>query len=138
MSAFADSRRAACPMLAFPVPAGFPSPATDYVEAHLSLDSHLIDHPEATFFIRVAGGSMVGHGIHDGDILVVDRSRDPTDHSIVIAVIDGCFTVKQICRVPEGWLLRSQGGGHGDILVGIEQELSVWGVVRWAIHKIAT
>ena len=137
MSAFADSRRAACPMLAFPVPAGFPSPATDYVEAHLSLDSHLIDHPEATFFIRVAGGSMVGHGIHDGDILVVDRSRDPTDHSIVIAVIDGCFAVKQICRVPEGWLLRSQGGGHGDILVGTEQELSVWGVVRWAIHKIA-
>ena len=137
MSGFSDSRRAACPMLAHPVPAGFPSPAADYVEAHLSLDSHLIDRPEATFFIRAAGGSMSGHGIHDGDLLIVDRSRAPVDRSIVIAVIDGCFTVKQMCRVPEGWLLRASGAGHGDILVGPEQELAVWGVVRWAIHKIA-
>jgi DNA polymerase V len=126
-----------CPLLAHPVPAGFPSPATDYVETRLSLDEHLIEQEEATFFVRVKGNSMVGFGIHDGDLLVVDRSHEPGDHSVVIAVVDGQFMVKQVCRVPEGVLLRSNGPGHGDVLVGPDQELSVWGVVRWAIHKVA-
>ena len=126
-----------CPLLARPVPAGFPSPATDYVETRLSLDKHLIEHEDATFFVRVQGNSMVGFGIHDGDLLVVDRSRDPGDRSVVIAVVDGQFMVKQACRVPEGVLLRSSGPGHGDILVGPEQELAVWGVVRWAIHPVS-
>ena len=125
-----------CPLLAQPVPAGFPSPATDYVETRLSLDAHLIEQEEATFFVRVQGNSMVGFGIHDGDLLVVDRSRKPDDRSVVIAVVDGQFMVKQACRVPEGVLLRSSGPGHGDILVGEEQELSVWGVVTWALHKV--
>lgn len=125
-----------CPLLAQHVPAGFPSPATDYVETRLSLDEHLIEQEEATFFVRVQGNSMVGFGIHDGDLLVVDRSREPADHSVVIAVVDGQFMVKQVCRVPEGVLLRSSGPGHGDIFVGADQELSVWGVVRWAIHKV--
>jgi hypothetical protein len=87
-----------CPLLARPVPAGFPSPATDYVETRLSLDKHLIEHEDATFFVRVQGNSMVGFGIHDGDLLVVDRSRDPGDRSVVIAVVDGQFMVKQACR----------------------------------------
>lgn len=125
-----------CPLLAQPVPAGFPSPATDYVETRLSLDEHLVEHEEATFFVRVEGNSMVGFGINDGDLLVVDRSRQPGDRCVVIAVVDGQFMVKQACRVPEGVLLRSSGPGHGDILVGPEQEFSVWGVVRWAIHKV--
>ena len=86
--------------------------------------------------MRVQGNSMVGFGIHDGDLLVVDRSREPDDRSVVIAVVDGQFMVKQVCRVPEGVLLRSSGPGHGDIFVGADQELSVWGVVRWAIHKV--
>jgi len=124
-------------LLARPVPAGFPSPATDYIETRLSLDRHLIEHEDATFFVRVQGNSMVGFGIHDGDLLVVDRSRDPGDRSVVIAVVDGQFMVKQACRVPEGVLLRSSGPGHGDILVGPEQELAVWGVVRWAIHLVS-
>jgi DNA polymerase V len=67
------------PLLAKPVPAGFPSPAADYYEERLSLDEHLIEHQEATFFIRVQGHSMTGFGIHDGDLLVVDRALDPQD-----------------------------------------------------------
>ena len=126
-----------CPLLAQPVPAGFPSPATDYVETRLSLDEHLIEQEDATFFVRVQGNSMTGFGIHDGDLLVVDRSREPGDRNVVIAVVDGQFMVKQVCRVPDGVLLRSNGSGHGDILVGSEQELVVWGVVRWAIHKVS-
>lgn len=124
------------PLLSVPVPAGFPSPATDFTEDSLNLDEHLIEHEEATFFVRVTGHSMTGFGIHDGDLLVVDRSCPPVDRQIVVAVIDGAFTVKQLCRIPDGVLLRSHGSGHGDILVSEEQQLTVWGVVRWAIHRV--
>lgn len=130
------SRAYRYPLLSQPIPAGFPSPASDYVEDQLSLDEHLIEHQEATFFVRVSGHSMTGFGIHDEDLLVVDRSAHPADRSIVIAVIDGQFTIKQLCRIPDGVLLRSGGSGHGDILVGPDQELSVWGVVRWSIHRV--
>jgi len=124
------------PVLARPVPAGFPSPAADFVEARLNLDEHLIEHGEATFFVRVSGHSMTGFGICDGDLLVVDRAIDPVDRSVVIAVVDGKFTVKQLCRLPDGILLRANGQGHGDILIGSGQELTIWGVVRWAIHAV--
>jgi DNA polymerase V len=124
------------PILATPVPAGFPSPAADFVEDRLNLDEHLIEHREATFFVRVTGQSMTGFGIHDGDLLVVDRAVDAADRSVVIAVIDGEFTVKQLCRIPAGVLLRASGKGHGDILIGPDQDLTIWGVVRWAIHRV--
>lgn len=124
------------PLLSVSVPAGFPSPATDFTEDSLNLDDYLIEHQEATFFVRVTGNSMTGFGIHDGDLLVVDRSKIPADRQIIIAVIDGAFTVKQLCRIPAGVLLRSHGSGHGDILVSEDQELTVWGVVRWAIHRV--
>jgi DNA polymerase V len=88
------------PLLSVPVPAGFPSPATDFTEDSLNLDEYLIEHQEATFFVRVTGNSMTGFGIHDGDLLVVDRSKAPADRQIIIAVIDGAFTVKQLCRTP--------------------------------------
>jgi DNA polymerase V len=125
-----------CPVLAKAVPAGFPSPAQDYTEGRLSLDEHLIAHPEATFFVRVAGNSMTGFGIHNGDLLVVDRSLEPTDHRIVVAVIDGEFTIKQLCRIPSGVLLRSSGDGR-DIFVTGDQQLEVWGVVTSSIHTVA-
>ncbi|MFA7268276.1 MAG: translesion error-prone DNA polymerase V autoproteolytic subunit [Sterolibacterium sp.] len=125
-----------CPMLIKPVPAGFPSPADDYAEGRIDLNQHLIAQPEATFLVRVAGDSMVGFGIHDGDTLVVDRSAKPTDRSIVVAVVDGEFTVKQLCRLPVGYLLRAGSSAHRDILVGEEQQLSVWGVVRWSLHPL--
>jgi len=138
MSSFrvAPHRLPRYPLLSVAVPAGFPSPATDFSEDSLCLDDYLIEHQEATFFVRVAGHSMTGFGIHDGDLLVVDRAIPPADRQIVVAVIDGAFTVKQVCRLPHGVLLRSHGSGQGDILVGPEQELTVWGVVRWAIHKV--
>lgn len=124
------------PLLAKAVPAGFPSPAADFVEAHLDLNEHLVEHHEATFFVRVSGHSMTGFGIHDGDLLIVDRAVDPAERSIVIAVIDGEFTVKQLCYLPEGVLLRAGASGYSDILVGSEQDLSLWGVVRWVIHRV--
>lgn len=124
------------PLLAKAVPAGFPSPADDYAEERIDLNEHLVDHKEATFFVRVQGDSMIGFGIHDGDLLVVDRSVSPLDRSVVIAVVDGEFTVKQLCRLPEGFLLRAGSSPHADILVNDDQSLTVWGVVRWSIHKV--
>jgi DNA polymerase V len=78
------------------VPAGFPSPAADYEEDKLDLNKHLIRHPAATFFVRSIGDSMLGAGIHCGDLLVVDRSLEPRDRSVVIAAVNGELTVKRI------------------------------------------
>lgn len=124
------------PLLATPVPAGFPSPADDYVEGRIDLNRHLITHKEATFFMRVAGDSMTGFGIHDGDLLVVDRAVKASDRSIVIAVLEGDFTVKQLCHAPQGCVLRAGNSDYPDIRVGAEQALTIWGVVRWSIHEV--
>ncbi|MFN2369128.1 MAG: LexA family protein, partial [Desulfurivibrionaceae bacterium] len=83
------------PLYAGGVSAGFPSPAEDYIEQHLDLNELLIRRPAATFFVRVNGDSMTGAGINHGDILIVDRSVEPAGGKIVIAVIDGEFTVKR-------------------------------------------
>jgi len=84
------------PLFLSSVKAGFPSPADDFVETRLDLNEYLIDHPEATFFVRVSGDSMIRAGIHTGDILIVDRSLEPKNNDIVIAIIDGEFTVKRL------------------------------------------
>ncbi|MGA7595878.1 MAG: translesion error-prone DNA polymerase V autoproteolytic subunit [Gallionella sp.] len=118
------------------VPAGFPSPADDYVEQRLSLDAHLIQHRESTFFMRVSGNSMRGHGIFDGDLLVVDRALPVTHGCVVIAVLDGEFTVKQLLHTPDGRVLRAAHPDYPDMLIKPEQDFSVWGVVNWNIHKV--
>lgn len=86
------------PILSVPVSAGFPSPADDYLQSELNLQDALIHHPVATFFMRVEGDSMTGCGIFSGDLLVVDRSVDPVEGAVVIAVLDGEFTVKRFRR----------------------------------------
>jgi len=118
------------------VPAGFASPADDYVEQRLSLDAHLIQHRESTFFMRVSGDSMRGRGIFDGDLLVVDRALPVTHGCVVIAVLDGEFTVKQLLHTPDGRVLRAAHPDYPDMLIKPEQDFSVWGVVNWNIHKV--
>lgn len=118
------------------VPAGFPSPADDHVEQRLSLDEHLIQHRESTFFMRVSGESMHGLGIYDGDLLVVDRALPATHGSVVIAVLDGEFTVKQLLHTPAGQVLRAAHPAYPDTLIRHEQDFSVWGVVSWNVHKL--
>ena len=76
--------------------AGFPSPAEDHVDVSLNLNDYLVKHPSSTFYIYVKGDSMIGSGIYDGDLMVVDRSLDPKSNNVVVAVIDGEFTVKKI------------------------------------------
>lgn len=125
------------PLLARAVPAGFPSPADDYVSGRISLDAYLIQHQEATFFLHVSGDSMRGLGIFDGDLLVVDRALQAVHESVVIAVVDSEFMVKQLLHTPHGYVLRSANPAYRDIVVGAEQELTIWGVVRWAIHRVS-
>lgn len=118
------------------IPAGFPSPADDYVEQRISLDDHLIQRRESTFFMRVAGESMRGFGIFDGDLLVVDRARPATHGCVVIAVVDGEFTVKQLLRTPDGQILRAAHPDYSDIHIKPEQDFAIWGVVSWNVHKL--
>jgi len=118
------------------VPAGFPSPADDYVEQRINLDEHLIQHRESTFFMRVAGDSMRGLGIFDEDLLVVDRALTAVHGCVVIAVLDGEFTVKQLLHTPSGKVLRAAHPNYLDQHIKPEQDFSIWGVVSWNIHKI--
>jgi len=132
----AAAPQATGPLLARAVPAGFPSPADDYVAGRISLDAYLVQHREATFFLQVAGDSMQGLGILDGDLLVVDRALPPLHESVVIAVIDGAFTVKQLLHTPLGYVLHAANPAYADIEIGEDQELQIWGVVRWALHRL--
>ena len=84
------------PVFTVSVSAGFPSPADGHMEGHLDLNNHLIKHPAATFFVRVSGDSMIGAGINDGDLIIVDRSLEAKDGDVVLAVVNSEFTVKRI------------------------------------------
>lgn len=116
--------------------AGFPSPADDYVCDTLDLNEHLIPHREATFFVRAKGHSMIGAGIQDNDLLVVDRSLNPVHRSIVIAVIDGEFTVKRLSKRAGKIKLLAENPEYAPIELQEGQELQVWGVVTSVIHQL--
>lgn len=117
------------PLFGHKVSAGFPSPADDYIEGRLSLDEHLIQHKDSTFFVRAKGQSMTGAGIFDGDLLVVDKSLNPTSGDIVIAVIDGDLTVKRLSIIGGKVILKPENPRYKDIEFKDEQELQIWGVV---------
>jgi len=118
------------------VPAGFPSPAGDYMEGKLDLNQHLVKHPAATFFVRVTGDSMIEKGIHSGDLLIVDRSLDPKDGSIVIVVLDGEHTVKQLEKRKGKLRLLSANKNYEPMEVSERQSFEIWGVVTNVIHPL--
>nr|WP_103027168.1 translesion error-prone DNA polymerase V autoproteolytic subunit [Salinibacter altiplanensis] len=125
------------PLFQSRVPAGFPSPADDHVEASLDLSRELIEKEEATFFVRVAGDSMTEAGIHDGDILVVDRSVEPAGGSVVVAALDGDLTVKRY-EMRSGYpYFMPEAEGYDPIPIEEGQELVVWGVVQHVIHEVS-
>ena len=124
------------PLYASTVQAGFPSPADDYIEQQLDLNQHLIKHPTATFFVRAAGNSMVGAGIHSGDILIVDRSLNPKSGKIVIAAIDGQLTVKRLSKTSKGLYLKAENDQYQAIKINDASDVVIWGVVTSVIHKV--
>ncbi|MCF7956158.1 MAG: translesion error-prone DNA polymerase V autoproteolytic subunit [Phycisphaerae bacterium] len=118
------------------VSAGFPSPAADYEEGKLDLNRHLIKNPPATFFVRVTGDSMVGAGIHSGDLLVVDRSLEPKNNNVIIAALDGELTVKRI-RIRGGKItLVPENKNYNARKIEGNMEFEVWGVVTNVIHEL--
>ena len=123
------------PLLASRVEAGFPSPADDYVERALDLNEELIARPAATFFLRAGGCSMEGAGIYDGDLLIVDRSISPEPNMVIVAVVDGEFTVKRLCKSSDGFVLAAEHPNYLPIPLGEDAEVRVWGVVSWVIHR---
>lgn len=117
------------------VVAGFPSPADDYLDRDLDLHELLIQHPAATYYVRLSGDSMKWAGLYDGDILVVDRSLEPKHHDIVIAVLDGELTVKRLYRQGDLVQLRPANPRYPIITIHADQELLIWGVVTGSIRQ---
>ena len=114
---------------------GFPSPAEQYSQCALDLNSFLVKNPEATFFVRAEGNSMINAGIRSGDILTVDRSIEPADGNIVVACIDNEFTVKYLRRDARGIVLEPANAEYPPIILSEGMELRIFGVVTSCIHR---
>lgn len=118
------------------ISAGFPSPADDYLEAKLDLNHLLIQHPSSTFFARVRGNSMIDVGIHDGDILIIDKSLEPQSSSVLVCFIDGEFTVKRVQKKNGDFYLVPQNKEFAPIKIEKSSDFRLWGVVTYCIHKL--
>lgn len=123
------------PLFTGRVSAGFPSPADDYLENTLDLNQYLIQHPAATFFVRTSGDSMIKAGIHNNDILIVDRSLEAKNGSIVIAVVNGELTVKRLYIKGKNMILKSENPHDPDLVITQDSALQIWGVVTSVIHE---
>ncbi|MDC0631257.1 translesion error-prone DNA polymerase V autoproteolytic subunit [Flavobacteriaceae bacterium] len=118
------------------ISAGFPSPADDFKETRISLDRELIKNKEATFYARVSGDSMIGAGLDDGDLLVIDRSLNPENGKIAVCLIDREFTIKRIKKEKGRLYLIPENKKYKPIELKEENELIIWGVVEYVIKKV--
>ena len=123
------------PLVTFCVEAGFPSPADDHLEGWIDLNQHLIRHPSATFFVRVAGDSMKGAGIHDGDLLIVDRAAEITNGCIVVARIHDEFTLKRIRKDGRRVRLLPENEDYQPIEVEEGSDFEIWGRVVGSVRQ---
>ncbi|MDI3467612.1 MAG: Error-prone repair protein UmuD [Nitrospira sp.] len=130
------STRYKLPVFLGRLPAGFPSPADDYLEGKLDLNRHLIKHPAATFFVRVSGDSMIEAGIHTDDLLVVDRSLEAVDGNVIVAALDGELTVKRLSKRGKTIRLLPANKNYQPIEIQLQQEFEIWGVVTNVIHAL--
>jgi DNA polymerase V len=132
-----DARRTTTvPLMAASAECGFPSPADDYLDRALDFNELLIENPAATFAVRIAGESMTGAGLCPGDIAVVDRSRTPTDGSVVLALLGGEFTIKRYRKKAKRTWLQAENPAFRDILLSDEIVFEVWGVITKSIRML--
>ncbi len=118
------------------ISAGFPSPADDFKETRISLDEELITNKEATFFAKVNGQSMIGAGLDDNDLLVIDRSLEPENNKIAVCFLDGEFTVKRLkVKNDEVWL-QPENPNYPIIKITEENDFVIWGIVTSVIKKV--
>src|SRR5699024_8144960 len=118
------------------VPAGFPSPSQDYSDTQIDLTKLLVRDELSTFIVRVSGDSMEGAGIYDGDELIVDRSIEPRDGHVVIAIVDGEMTVKRLRVTEAGVVLQAENAAYPDVQVAELSELMIWGVATRCLHRL--
>ena len=123
------------PLLNDSVSAGFPSPADDYTEENIDLNEHLISNPFSTFFLRVKGDSMINAGIKDKDLIIVDKSLIAKPGNIVIAMIDGEFTIKRLSIKNDELYLKSENHNYPDFSFKNHIDVQIWGVVIYSIHS---
>ena len=118
------------------ISAGFPSPADDFRETRISLDEELIQNKEATFFAKVSGQSMIGAGLDDNDLLVIDRSITPTNNKIAVCFLDGEFTVKRLRVEKDEVWLQPENPDYPIIKITEENNFVIWGIVTNVIKKV--
>ena len=133
-----NNKKIVTPLFSDFVSAGFPSPATDYLENKLDLNEYLVKHPAATFIVKASGSSMKEAGILSGDLLIVDRSVTPKNDNIVIASVFGDLTVKKLRKKGSTLFLVSANNEYPSIKIKEEMECFIWGVVTYVIHKAIT
>ena len=129
------SERLKIPLLSDSISAGFPSPADDYTEENIDLNEHLISNPFSTFFLRVKGDSMLNAGIKDKDLIIVDKSLRAKPGNIVIAMIDGEFTIKRLSIKNNELYLKAENPNYPDFRFKNHIDIQIWGVVIYSIHS---
>ena len=131
-----SSKDVKLPLYASSVSCGFPSPADDYIDSVLDLNEHLISKPAATFFVKAKGESMIGAGIHNGDLLIIDRSINARSGHIILAVLNGDFTLKRLVKSNREIWLHPENPKEKPIKISEEMEFQIWGVAIHCIHKL--
>lgn len=124
------------PLIGNTISCGFPSPADEYLERNLDLNEHLISKPAATFFIRAKGDSMIGAGIHENDLLIIDRAITAQNNHVVVAVLNGEFTLKRLRKLDGKIFLFPENPKYSPIEIKEGMEFEIWGVAIHCIHKL--
>lgn len=124
------------PLFGGRISAGFASPVEDFMEGKLDLNEYLVTHPSATFYVRVAGDSMVGAGIHPSDILIVDRAVTPASSKVIIAQLNGEFLVKRLVIKGARTYLAAENPNYPEVDVTGATDFNIWGVVTNCIHRL--
>jgi DNA polymerase V len=123
-------------MYSYHIPAGFPSPAEDFIEKTLDLNEHLIRNKPATFLIKVEGSSMINAGINDGDLLIIDRSIEPRDGHVILGILNGEFTIKRLKIKESKIFLVPENEKFDTIEIKDDMDFKIWGVVTYTIHQV--
>ena len=124
------------PLVKETISAGFPSPAEDYIELGIDLNKYLIKNPISTFFLRVSGNSMNNAGIYNNDLLIIDRSINPKPGHIVVALLDGEFTLKRLIKRQDNYYLRADKENYPAINLYEYIDIQIWGVATYSIHEL--
>jgi DNA polymerase V len=133
---FVESKGYQLPLYSSKVAAGAPAPADDHIEDQIDLATHLIKRPSSTFLVRATGKSMINAGIHENDILIVDRSITPQHGKIIVAAIDGHLTVKRLHKKENKLFLMPENENFQPIEIKEGNEIHIWGVVTNVIHSV--